>query len=93
MKNINWKVRFSKDNVLFWVRFGIAVLAPALAYLTLEPQDLSTWQGVIDFLVSVVSNPYLLALTAINAINLIPDPTTPNLSDSERVLNKTSVKD
>ncbi|MRB67738.1 holin, partial [Bacillus thuringiensis] len=46
MKNINWKVRFSKDNVLFWVRFGIAVLAPALAYLTLEPQDLSTWQGV-----------------------------------------------
>ncbi|MRB55682.1 holin, partial [Bacillus thuringiensis] len=31
--------------------------------------------------------------TAVNAINLIPDPTTPNLSDSERVLNKTSVKD
>ncbi|MRC56951.1 holin, partial [Bacillus thuringiensis] len=67
--------------------------APALAYLTLEPQDLSTWQGVIDFLVSVGSNPYLLVLTAVNAINLIPDPTTPNLSDSERVLNKTSVKD
>lgn len=93
MKNINWKVRFSKDNILFWVRFVIGVITPALAYLALEPQDLSTWQGLTDFLMSVLSNPYLLALTAVNAVNLIPDPTTPNLSDSERVLNKTSVKD
>lgn len=93
MKNINLKVRFSKDNILFWVRFAIAVIAPALAYLALEPQDLSTWQGLADFLLSVVSNPYLLAITAVNALNLIPDPTTPSLGDSERVLNKTSVKD
>lgn len=93
MKNINWRVRFSKDNILFWVRFIIGVITPALAYLALEPQDLSTWQGLTDFLMSVVSNPYLLALTFINAVNLIPDPTTPNLSDSELVLNKTSVKE
>lgn len=93
MKNINLKVRFSKDNILFWVRFAIAVIAPALAYLALEPQDLSTWQGLADFLLSVVSNPYLLAITAVNALNLIPDPTTPSLGDSERVLNKKSVKD
>lgn len=93
MKNINWRVRFSKDNILFWIRFIIGVITPALAYLALEPQDLSTWQGLTDFLISVISNPYLLALTAVNAVNLIPDPTTPSLSDSERVLNKTSVKD
>lgn len=93
MKNINWRVRFSKDNILFWVRFIIGVITPALAYLALEPQDLSTWKGLTDFLMSVVSNPYLLALTFVNAVNLIPDPTTPNLSDSELVLNKTSVKE
>lgn len=93
MKNINWRVRFSKDNISFWVRFIIGVITPALAYLALEPQDLSTWQGLTDFLMSVVSNPYLLALTFVNAVNLIPDPTTPNLSDSELVLNKTSVKE
>lgn len=93
MKNINWRVRFSKDNILFWVRFIIGVITPALAYLALEPQDLSTWQGLTEFLMSVVSNPYLLTLTFVNAVNLIPDPTTPNLSDSELVLNKTSVKE
>lgn len=93
MKNINWKVRFSKDNILFWVRFAIAVLAPAMAYLALDPQDLSTWDGLIKFLTAIVANPYLIGITIVNALNLIPDPTTPSLSDSERVLNKTSVKD
>lgn len=93
MNKINLKVRFSKDNVLFWVRFAIAVLAPAMAYLTLEPQDLSTWQGLMNFFLSVISNPYLIGITVVNALNLIPDPTTPSLGDSERVLNKTSIKD
>lgn len=93
MKNINWKVRFSKDNILFWVRFAIAVLAPAMAYLALDPQDLSTWNGLMNFLTAILANPYLIGITIVNALNLVPDSTTPGLGDSERVLNKTSVKD
>lgn len=93
MKNINWRVRFSKDNILFWIRFIIGVITPALAYLALEPQDLSTWQGLTDFLMSVVSNPYLLALTVVNAVNLIPDPTSKGLGDTQRVLSRKSVNE
>lgn len=93
MKNFNWKVRFSKDNLLFIIRFAFAVFSPALAYMALEPTDLSTFEGLANFIMGILTNPYLIGLTIFNAINLLPDPTTKGLSDSEIVLNKKSVKD
>ena len=36
-----------------------------------------------------LSNPYLVGLTVINALNMFPDPTTKGLSDSERALSYT----
>jgi phi LC3 family holin len=92
MKNFNWKVRFSKDNLLFILRFAFAVISPALAFLALEPTDLGTWEGLGNFFMAILSNPYLIAITVLNAVNLLPDPTTKGFTDSEIVLNKTSVK-
>lgn len=92
MKKINLKVRFSKGNMLFILRFAFAVISPALAYLALEPTDLSTWEGLGSFILDILSNPYLMAITVLDAVNLIPDPTTPGFTDSEIVLNKKSVK-
>lgn len=84
---INWKVRFSKANLTFIVRFIGALLVPILAYLGFKFEDINSWGALWSIVLNFVSNPYLIALTVINAINLLPDPTTKGLSDSNRALN------
>lgn len=83
---INWKVRFSKKNITFLIRFLAALIIPVLAYMGFNFQDLTTWAMVWDVFLQFVSNPFLVGLTLINAINLIPDPTTDGLGDSEQAL-------
>lgn len=92
MKNINWKVRFNKDNITFIIRFVAALLIPVLAYLGLEVTDLTSWKLIGDVLLQFISNPFLLGLTVINALNMIPDPTTKGITDSEKALNYTEPK-
>ncbi len=92
MKSINWKVRFSKDNITFIIRFLAALIIPVLAYLGLEVTDLTSWKLIGDVLLQFISNPFLLGLTVINALNMIPDPTTKGITDSEKALNYTEPK-
>lgn len=92
MNKINWKVRFNKDNILFVVRFVGALTIPVLAYLGLELKDLTSWNMVLEVLVNFVSNPYLVILTVINALNMTIDPTTKGITDSEKVLQYTEPK-
>lgn len=92
MKNINWKVRFNKDNITFIIRFVAALIIPVLAYLGLEVTDLTSWNLIGDVLLQFISNPFLLGLTVINALNMIPDPTTKGITDSEKALNYTEPK-
>lgn len=92
MNKINWKVRFSKDNIMFIVRFVGALAIPVLAYLGLELKDLTSWNMVLDVLVNFISNPYLVILTVINALNMTIDPTTKGLTDSEKALQYTEPK-
>lgn len=93
MKKINWKIRFSKNNMLFIVRFIIALLIPILTYFDMETKDLTSWAIVGELLTKFIQNPYLIGLMIINALNLIPDPTTNGVYDSERALTYNSVKD
>lgn len=92
MNKINWKVRFSKDNIMFIVRFVGALAIPVLAYLGLELKDLTSWSMVLDVLVNFISNPYLVILTVINALNMTIDPTTKGITDSEKALQYTEPK-
>lgn len=89
---INWKVRFSKDNITFILRFLGALAIPVLAYLGLELKDLTSWQMVLEVLQSFISNPYLVILTVVNALNMTIDPTTKGLTDSEKALSYTEPK-
>ena len=89
MKSINWKVRFNKANITFIIRFVAALIIPVLAYLGLEVTDLTSWKLIGDVLLQFISNPFLLGLTVINALNMIPDPTTKGITDSEKALNYT----
>lgn len=89
---INWKVRFSKDNITFILRFIGALAIPVLAYLGLELKDLTSWNMVLDVLVNFISNPYLVILTVVNALNMTIDPTTKGITDSEKALSYTEPK-
>lgn len=92
MNKINWKVRFNAKNRAFILRFFVALTLPVLTYLGLKFEDLTTWAGVGSVLVQFIQNPFLIGLTVVNALNLIPDPTTQGLGDSERALGYTDPK-
>ncbi len=85
MKNINWKVRMK--NPLFWVEVGLAVISTALVYNSLEPQDLTSWNGLGNLLVGIISNPYLLFMCGVSVFNAVNDPTTKGLKDSNNAIN------
>lgn len=87
---INLKVRFK--NPVFWVQVFGGVILAALAYNGLNPQDLTTWQGVFNLFKGIVSNPYLLVLCVYNAWSAINDPTTSGVSDSAKALEYTEPK-
>lgn len=86
MKNLNLKVRFNKENLTFIIRFIAGLLIPILVYMGLEVTDLTSWQALGDVLLGAISNPYVVGLTILNAINLIPDPTTKGVKDSALVM-------
>ena len=90
MKSINWKVRMK--NPLFWVEVGLAVISTALVYNSLEPQDLTSWNGLCDLLVGIVSNPYLLFMCGVSVFNAVNDPTTKGLKDSNNAINYSEPK-
>lgn len=93
MNKINWKVRFNKKNVAFLARFAIAILMPVLAYQNLKLEDLTTFDTLGKLVVALISNPYLIGLTFVNAFNLIPDPTTAGFGDSAQALEYTAPKE
>mgnify|MGYP000428217013 CR=1 FL=1 len=53
MNKINWKVRFSKNNILFIAQVIISVVIPILTYFGLQASDLTTWAKVWDTLIAI----------------------------------------
>lgn len=81
---INWKIRIK--NPVFWIQIGIGVILTALAYNSMQPQDLTTWSGVVVLIKEILNNPYLLCLCIYNGWCAVNDPTSSGISDSSRVL-------
>ena len=82
---INMKVRW--NNPIWVLRFIVAVLAPVFAYMGISYQDLTTWQAVLDVITQAISNPYIFGLVIVSVINILQDPTTAGLGDSEQALD------
>lgn len=93
MPQINWKVRFSRKNITFLLRFFGALALPILAYMGIRVEDLTTWPMVGGVIVDFVSNPFLVGLTIVNGLNVVPDPVVKGLSDSRKGLSYTEPKD
>lgn len=92
MSKINWKVRFSKDNILFIAQVVISVVIPILTYFGLQASDLTTWAKVWDTLIAAVSNPYVVVMALVSFFNAVTDPTTKGIGDSTTALSYTEPK-
>lgn len=92
MSKINWKVRFSKDNILFIAQVIISVVIPILTYFGLQASDLTTWAKVWDTLIAAVSNPYVVIMALVSFFNAVTDPTTKGIGDSTTALSYTEPK-
>ena len=79
-------------NPLFWVEVGLAVISTALVYNSLEPQDLTSWNGLGNLLVGIISNPYLLFMCGVSVFNAVNDPTTKGFKDSNNAINYSEPK-
>ena len=89
---INWTVRFKK-NATFIIRTIISLVIPILTYMGIKETDLTSWQILMNMFINFITNPYLVFLTIINFINLIPDPTTPGVNDSDYAMTKETPKE
>lgn len=87
---INWLVRFK--NRAFVIRLLLAIVLPILTYFGLKFEDLTSWAGVYELFLKFLGNPYLIGLSIVSALNIVPDPTTVGISDSERAMGYTEPK-
>lgn len=81
---INWRVR--AKNPVFWANLAAAVILPILAYMGLNWNDMTSWQALGNVLFQAVQNPVIVVSVVVSIWNLINDPTTKGLSDSEKAL-------
>jgi hypothetical protein len=68
-----WAARVCHFN--FWIHLAVAISSPVFAYYGVTPKDMKTWCTLLDFLKDAISNPYVLSLIIINAINTCNNPT------------------
>lgn len=93
MKNlggINLKVRLK--NPQFLLRTAAAIVLPALAFIGIDAQSLTSWDLFFDAVMQIVTNPVAIGIIVLNIANLIPDPTRNRLSDSDLVLDRETPK-
>jgi len=77
---LNYKIRF--NNPWFWV----GVVSVALTAIGVDPETFTSWQSVLDGLLTVLSNPVQFVTVILSILSVFVDPTTNGLSDSERAL-------
>lgn len=85
--NINWKVRVKSPQ--FWIGVIGVIFSPVMSYLGLSGSDFTTWESVLSFFRSFISNPYLIAtavMSVFSFLGVITDPTTSGFSDSSRAM-------
>ena len=71
-----------EDKVII-LQIGGSVLLTALGYNSMQPQDLTTWEGVGNLIVGTLTNPYLLGLCVWNAWSAIRTPKVNNQTVQE----------
>lgn len=77
---INVPVRFK--NPWFWIGVG----SVALTAIGVDPMTFTSWQSVLDGILSVLSNPVQLVTMILAILAVFVDPTTSGMGDSKQAL-------
>lgn len=77
---INWHVRMK--NPLFWISLGGVILTA----MGQSPEVFTSWGSVLQALLALVRNPYLLGSVILAVLGVLMDPTTRGICDSSRAL-------
>ena len=85
---INIPVRFK--NPWFWV----GLCGTILTAMGVSPEMFTSWGAVLEAVMSLFSNPFMLVSVALAVLGVFVDPTTSGISDSKRALSyKSPVKE
>ena len=87
---INWIARIK--NPVFWVQVIGTIILTALTYNSLQPADLTSWSGLGQLLIGIVTNPYLLVSCLWAVWNAVNDPTTAGVTDSQQAMTYAAPK-
>lgn len=83
---INMLVRIK--NPWFW----IGLVGVILSAMGISPEDLTSWQAVLDMLIEFISNPFMIGTVGAAVIGVFFDPTTSGLSDSTQAMTYSTPK-
>lgn len=80
---LNLKVRMK--NPWFWVGF-IGIILSAMG---ISPEDLTSWQAVLNMLKDFIGNPFMIITVATAILGVFVDPTTAGIYDSTQAMTYT----
>lgn len=83
---LNLKVRMK--NPWFW----IGLVGIILSAMGISPEDLTSWQAVLDMLKDFISNPFMIVTVGTAILGVFVDPTTSGVSDSNQAMSYISPK-
>lgn len=75
-------------NPWFWVSLGGVILTA----MGVSPEMLTSWGAVMDALVNLITNPFMLGSVIIAVMGVLIDPTTAGLGDSNNAMTYTKPK-
>lgn len=83
---LNIKVRIK--NPWFWIGLAGVILSA----MGISPEDLTSWQAVLDMLVEFISNPFMIGTVLAALAGVFFDPTTAGLGDSNQAMTYSKPK-
>lgn len=75
-------------NPWFWVSLGGVILTA----MGVSPEMLTSWGAVMDALVNLITNPFMLGSVIIAVMGVVIDPTTAGVGDSNNAMTYTKPK-
>lgn len=78
---LNIPVRFK--NPWFWV----GLVGVVMSAMGVSPEMFTSWNAILEAIVSLFSNPFMLVSVILAVLGVFVDPTTAGISDSQRALS------
>nr|WP_317356831.1 phage holin [uncultured Tyzzerella sp.] len=72
-------LKLRMKSPIFWFNTILSFVAPIMVYYKVSIDDFTTWNGILDVVLSALKNPYVLGLAFVSLWNNIVHPTNKNI--------------